>query len=293
VSQTRGGILLVGVGGQGVVLASAIIADAALRSGFDVKQSEVHGMSQRGGVVSSHLRYAASVGSPLVEPGEADAVVAMEWNEALRALPYLRPGAPLIVNLQRIVPPGACRDRRSGGWGYPALAIDALVREVGDVRACDALAIAREVGSPKAVNSVLLGVLATTLPFSEAAWHEALEGNVPRGSLAGNERAFRAGQALRYPQATYAQAARLTIPPDGHADGPVRATAPTLEISESWCKGQACAICVRACPEYCLAIDTRDKVSVSRPDACTGCRLCELLCPDFAIVVHDTLAVPR
>jgi indolepyruvate ferredoxin oxidoreductase, beta subunit len=289
VSRERGGILLVGVGGQGVVLASAIIADAALRSGFDVKQSEVHGMSQRGGVVSSHLRYGASVGSPLVEPGEADAVVAMEWNEALRALPYLRPGAPLIVNLQRIVPPGACRDRLSGRSGYPALALEALVREVGDLRACDAMGIARDLGSPKALNSVLLGILATTLPFSDGAWLQALDANVPRASVVANEQAFRAGQALRYPEATCAQAANASAAASGGAAPTVRDAPASLEIAESWCKGRACAICVRVCPEYCLAIGGRDKATVIRPEACTGCGLCELLCPDFAIVVHDTL----
>ena len=113
-SASRGSVLLVGVGGQGVVLASAIVADAALRSGHDVKQSEVHGMSQRGGMVSSHLRYGPAVASPLIEAGQADVVVAMEWNEGLRALPYLRPGRPLIVNLHRVVPPSACRERLFG-----------------------------------------------------------------------------------------------------------------------------------------------------------------------------------
>jgi indolepyruvate ferredoxin oxidoreductase beta subunit len=289
VSAERGNILLVGVGGQGVVLASAIIADAALRSGFDVKQSEVHGMSQRGGVVSSHLRWGASVGSPLVEAGEADAIVAMEWNEGLRALPFLRPGAPLIVNLHRIVPPGACRDRRTGRWGYPPLAVDALVRAVGDVRACDAMTLAREVGSPKALNSVLLGVLASTLPFPDWAWQQALEASVPRGTFRANDKAFQAGKALRYPDETYVLAAAAAATPNGRSHTDARETPPALEITPRWCKGKACEICVRVCPERCLAIDAGDRVAVTQPEACTGCRLCELLCPDFAIVVHDTL----
>jgi indolepyruvate ferredoxin oxidoreductase beta subunit len=289
VTGERGSILLVGVGGQGVVLASAIAADAALRTGHDVKQSEVHGMSQRGGVVSSHLRYGPGVASPIIEAGRADVVVAMEWNEGLRALPYLGPGAPLIVNLHRIVPPGACRDRREGRWGYPPLAIEALVRQAGDVRACDAMTIAREIGSPKASNSVLLGVLATALPFPDWAWQESLEKNVPRGTFRANEKAFQAGKALRYPDETFAQAVSATTVPDSPAEGLVRPAAPALEVNEGWCKGRACEICVRVCPESCLAIGASDKVAVARPDACTGCRLCELLCPDFAIVVHDTL----
>lgn len=275
-----GSILLTGVGGQGVVLASAIVADVALRSGYDVKQSEVHGMSQRGGVVSSHLRFGARVHSPLIELGQADAVVAMEWNEALRALPSLRKGGPLVVNLQRVVPPGACRDRLSGDSTYPAVALEALITQAGDVRACDAMDIARGTGSPKAVNSVLLGVLAPLLPFTEEFWLAALEAHAPRGTFAANEAAFRAGRALRFPDETCRHGGQTSAAT--HA--PVRS--PRLEIVDAWCKGKACAICVRACPEGILAIDGRDAVHVTRAEACTGCRLCELLCPDFAIMVH-------
>ncbi len=284
--RDQGGVLLVGVGGQGVVLASAIVADAALRAGYDVKQSEVHGMSQRGGVVSSHLRFGVRVHSPLIELGQADAVVALEWNEGLRSLPYLRKGAPLIINLQRVVPPGACRDRLGGTTGYPALAVDALAARVGDVRACDAMAIAREVGSPKALNSVLLGVLAALLPFPDDAWLGSLADHAPRGTAAANRAAFGAGRALRYPDETHSLAAQLAASPNGGAP-PGRTRPARLEIVEAWCKGKACEICVRVCPEACLGIAPPDKVRVTRPDACTGCRLCELLCPDFAIVVHD------
>jgi indolepyruvate ferredoxin oxidoreductase beta subunit len=285
-----GSLLLVGVGGQGVVLASAIIADAALRSGYDVKQSEVHGMSQRGGVVSSHLRFGPEVHSPLVEPGRCDALVALEWNEALRALPYLRPGAPLIVNLQRMVPPGDCRDRKGGQSTYPPMAVDLLAGRVGDLRACDATAIATQVGSPKAANSVLLGVLAPLLPFADEAWRDALEANVPRGTFPANQRAFQAGRALRYPAETRRQAAahaRPTHPGTANGRHAAAVRVPRVEVTEHWCKGRACEICVRVCPEYVLAIDAADRVAVVRPDACTACRLCELLCPDFAIAVHD------
>ncbi len=281
----RGNLLLVGVGGQGVVLASAIIADAALRCGYDVKQSEVHGMSQRGGVVSSHLRYGPAVYSPLIEAGQADVVVALEWNEGVRSLSALRPGAPLIVNLQRVIPPGACRDRRAGQLAYPPLALDTLARQVGDLRACDAAAIARQVGSPKAVNSVLLGVLATLLPFRDWAWQAALESLVPRGTVEANRQAFEAGLALRYPDETSALAASAAITVNGH--GLSRRPAPRLEVVEAWCKGRACEICVRVCPERCLALGPGDTVVVERAEACTGCRLCELLCPDFAIAVDE------
>jgi indolepyruvate ferredoxin oxidoreductase beta subunit len=288
VTADGGSVLLTGVGGQGVVLASAIIAETAVRAGWDVKQSEVHGMSQRGGIVSSHLRYGRAVASPLIEPGRADAVVAMEWNEGLRALAYLRPGAPLILNLRRIVPPGACRDRLGGRLGYPSTAVETLLADVGDVRACDAMAIAEEVGSAKALNSVLLGVLATVLPFPDWAWREALEGHVPPRTVRANEKAFQAGRALPFPETTLAHGARVAPTPNGEG-GHVRTTPPRLEVIPAWCKGRACEICVRACPEECLAIDRGgDRVAVVRPERCTGCLLCELLCPDFAIAVHDT-----
>lgn len=286
-SAECGSVLLVGVGGQGVVLASAIIADAALAAGHDVKQSEVHGMSQRGGVVSSHLRFGPAVFSPLVELGRADAVVALEWNEGLRSLPYLRPGAPLIINLRRVIPPGACRDRLGGQSTYPALALGSLVERVGDVRACDAMAIASEVGSPKALNSVLLGILSTLLPFPDEVWVDSLGRHAPRGTQAANERAFRAGRALRYPDETYARAALAAQSTNGRHAG-ARTTPGRIEIVPEWCKGRACEICVRVCPERCLGINGSDKVMVTRPEACTACRLCELLCPDFAIAVHDS-----
>lgn len=288
-SDERGSVLLVGVGGQGVVLASAVVADAALRAGYDVKQSEVHGMSQRGGVVSSHLRFGPQVFSPLIEVGQADAVVALEWNEALRSLAYLREGAPLIVNLHRVVPPGACRDRLTGAMTYPALALGPLVSRVGDVRACDAIAIARELGSPKAANSVLLGVLSTLLPFGLSAWREALEAHAPRGTSAANARAFEAGRALAYPDQTLALAAGA-VEVEAEETPAAARPRPQLDVTEGWCKGAACAICVRVCPERILAIGAADVVTVLQPEACTGCRLCELLCPDFAIAVRTEAA---
>ncbi len=285
-ARPGGSVLLVGVGGQGVVLASAIVADVALRTGYEVKQSEVHGMSQRGGVVSSHLRFGERVHSPLIETGGADVLVAFEWNEGLRWLPYLRPGAPMVLNLQRLVPPGACRDRKAGRSEYPTLAVEALGQRLSDLRVCDAPAIAAAAGSSKALNSVLLGVLAPLLPFPDRAWREALEANVPQGTYPTNERAFLAGRALRFPEETRHLAAQSAACTNGYV-GPSGVRAPHLEVIEPWCKGSACSICVRACPEDCLAIGRADKVLVVRPDACTSCRLCELLCPDFAIIVHD------
>jgi indolepyruvate ferredoxin oxidoreductase beta subunit len=277
-------VLVVGVGGQGVVLASAVAADAARRAGFDVKQSEVHGMSQRGGVVSSHLRFGRRVHSPLIPIGEADAIVALEWNEALRALPALKPAGTVIINVNEIQPPSAFRDRRSGETAYPPLLPTALRHRVSDVRACDAAAMAEQAGNVKAMNSVLLGVLAAVLPLPPATWDEAIAANVPPKALEANRRAFAAGRALRFPEHTQGFASRGARSQDGGV-----ATAPSigeLEIEAAWCKGEDCSICVRACPEYCLGFASGKAVRVVRADACTACGLCELLCPDFAITVR-------
>jgi indolepyruvate ferredoxin oxidoreductase, beta subunit len=278
-------VVLVGVGGQGVVLAGSILAEVALRSGYDVKQSEVHGMSQRGGVVSSLVRFGPEVRSPLIEAGAADVVVAFEWNEALRALPFLRSGGALIADLGRIVPPGALRDRRSGRALYPPLAPRAIAADV-EVRAVDAVGIAARAGNAKAMSAVMLGVLAPLLPFAPDVWRAAVDMAVPPKTREVNERAFLAGHGLRFPDETVRLA--LRIPTEGTWAAP---PVTRLEIVERWCKGERCSICVRVCPERCLAIGAHDTVSVTAPDACTGCRLCEIFCPDFAIAVKSVAAV--
>lgn len=283
-ASESGSVLFVGVGGQGVVLASAVAADAARRVGCDVKQSEVHGMSQRGGVVSSHLRFGPEVRSPLIARGEADALVALEWNEALRALPMLKRGGVAIVNLWAIRPPSAFRDRRGGTVAYPAPLLGALGAHGQDVRAFDALAVASHAGEPKAMNSALLGVLSTVFPLSAEAWTDALDANVPAKATLANRAAFRAGQAMRFgragKRASTAQASPGVARSGGGAAGDV-------EILAERCKGEECAICVRACPELCLGFDGATAVRVVRADACTACRLCEIFCPDFAILVRD------
>lgn len=268
------GVLVAGVGGQGVILASAIVADAARRSGHDVKQSEVHGMAQRGGVVTSHLRFGPEVRSPLIELGGADVVIACEWNEALRALAYLRPRGTLIASVERIVPPRALADRRTGRVEYPELFehLDAI-----DLRACDANGIAVRAGHPKAGNAVLVGVLAGLVSFADDAWRAALADHVPPRALDANLRAFEAGRALRFSRPSRSPRHGTTH------EVPVAAPAPRIVIEPAWCKGADCSLCVRECPERCLGFADGTAVVATRPEACTGCRLCEIFCPDFAI----------
>ncbi len=274
----KGSVLLTGVGGQGVVLASHIAAAALHRSGSLVKQSEVHGMSQRGGVVSSHLRYGPEVASPLIELGTADAVLAFEWSEAVRALPYLRPGGVLVADAHRILPPGACLDRRSWLAGYPALDPGRLGAGRVDLRLLDATAVAAGLGEPRAANSVLLGVLSTLIGVPLEAWRQSVREGVPARSVEANLKAFAAG---RRPLT-----AKLVGEPAWGAQTPVPAK---IEIRRDWCKG--CDICIRFCPEHCLVLDSERRVAVTDPTACTGCRLCELLCPDFAIAVTRKVAL--
>ncbi|OIQ93461.1 indolepyruvate oxidoreductase subunit beta [mine drainage metagenome] len=155
-------ILVVGIGGQGVMTATEILAEAAISLGHDVKKTEVAGMAQRGGVVSSHLRFGERVLSPQIAPGEADLIVGFESAEALRWIHYLRPGGRVLMNTARLVPPVV-----SGGlYDYPADPV-AEIRALGiEVHAFDAMAIALELGDVRLGNSVMLGAIADHLPFS-------------------------------------------------------------------------------------------------------------------------------
>lgn len=272
----RGSILIVGVGGQGVILASDVLASVCLAQGLDVKKSDVHGMAQRGGIVYSFVRYGPVVHSPMIEEGQADAVVAMEWAEALRWLPYLRPEGTVIVDGAEIVPPVACADRRTWASRYPVRDLRKLAGERRQVFLVDARALAKSSGVAKAANVVLLGTLSRHLPFPLAAWEAAIQRLVPRGSAEANLKAFAAGGEVQ-PQASISEPAMVVRP----ASPPRRFA---VEVIDAWCKG--CDICVRLCPEDCLRLDHRGIVRVVAPEACTGCRLCEFLCPDFAIAVQ-------
>ena len=184
-------ILIVGVGGQGTLLASVLLGNLALDAGYDVKLSEVHGMSQRGGSVVTHVKISDDkVGAPLIEKGEADVILAFEQLEAYRWLPYLRKGGSLFVNTQQILPMPVIL----GQAEYPEEMDRALEERAGNLKAFDALQIAEQCGSSKAVNVVLLGAASRHFPFSDDAWMKVIEDNVKEKFVEMNKFAFRAGQ---------------------------------------------------------------------------------------------------
>lgn len=184
-------IMIVGVGGQGTLLASRILGNAVIRQGYDVKVSEVHGMSQRGGSVVTYVKYGEKVYSPIIDKGEADIILAFEMLEAYRALPWLKKGGKMIVNDQKINPMPVI----TGATQYPEGIREKLDAAV-DLTATDALALAREAGNIKAVNVVLIGVMAknTTIPYEE--WVETIKETVPAKFLEVNLKAFELGYRL-------------------------------------------------------------------------------------------------
>ena len=191
-SVPKGDVFLAGVGGQGTLLASEVLCDAFLLSGFDVKKSEVHGMAQRGGSVTTHLRFGPKVFSPLIEPGKADLLVAFEKIEALRFAHYLRPGGAMVVNAQEIYPPSVA----TGQERYPQDVTERLLAVTDRLHMVDALAVALSMREVRAVNIVLMGASSHFLPLPEAAYEEAMTTRLPPKIVDVNVRAFRAGRGL-------------------------------------------------------------------------------------------------
>ncbi len=184
-------IMIVGVGGQGTLLASRILGNVAIGEGYDVKVSEVHGMSQRGGSVVTYVKYGEKVYSPIIDRGEADIILAFELLEAYRALPYLKKGGKIIVNSQQIDPMPVI----TGAVKYPENIADKLADMV-DTTVVDALSAATEAGNMKAVNVVLIGVLAKSMDIPYEKWIEALNTTVPAKFLDVNLKAFELGYNL-------------------------------------------------------------------------------------------------
>jgi len=277
-------VLIVGVGGQGVIMVSKALASLAQSQGYQVKQSEVHGMAKRGGTVFSHVRFGPQVWSPTIPKGEADILVALEWAEGLRWLPFLKPDTGIFIcDTKRIVPPFACLNRRPGSPLRYSRETPAEVQEhVAEAYAIDATRMAEELGNDRAGNVVLIGALSTALEFSAEEWEKAITQFVPKKTIAVNLEAFRIGRSWIEKARTnpvHMENALVPAAAPAHVPYDVR-----LEITEAWCK--SCEICVKFCPERCLGLNAERVVELTQPDKCTGCRLCELLCPDFVIRVH-------
>ena len=181
-------VMIVGVGGQGTLLASRILGNLVLGEGYDVKVSEVHGMSQRGGSVVTYLKYGNKVHSPIIDKGEADVILAFEELEALRALPFLKKGGKIIVNTQNINPMPVI----TGMAKYPENIIEKL-SAVSNVISVDALSLAIKAGNVKAVNVVLIGLYAKTSGIAYEKWIETIKATVPPKFLDINLKAFDLG----------------------------------------------------------------------------------------------------
>lgn len=182
-------IMIVGVGGQGTLLASRILGAVLLNQNYDVKVSEVHGMSQRGGSVVTYVKYGSEVNSPIVNEGEADIILAFEQLEAARWLPFLKIGGRMIVNTQKIDPMSVI----IGSADYPDGVLEAIASTDTEITSIDALELAVKAGSSKAVNVVLIGVMASHMDLEYDMWIEAIKQTVPQKFLEMNLKAFEYG----------------------------------------------------------------------------------------------------
>ena len=186
-------ILFVGVGGQGTILASKILTEGLLKYGYDVKMSEVHGMAQRGGSVTTQVRYGEKVYSPLIEKGTADVIVAFEKSEAARYIEYLREGGKLVVNDYEIVPVTVL----IGDEKYPQNVSEKLRATGADTLMIKAADIATKLGNIKAQNVVLLGALLKALNLDKINWDEVLETIVPKKAIEINKKALVLGMQAK------------------------------------------------------------------------------------------------
>ena len=236
-------VLVVGVGGQGVIMVSKLLALLAQKQGYEVKQSEVHGMAKRGGAVFSHVRFGRRVWSPTIPKGEVDVLIALEWAEGLRWLPYLKPDTGIFIcDTKRIVPPFACRDRRPGAaMRYARETPAEVIAHVAQAYAIDATRMAEELGNERAANVVLLGALSTALHFPVAEWEQVVAEFVPKKTVAVNIEAFRRGRSwIEQAPDDLPEVERLEAPAAAPADAAYRVR---LDITAAWCK--SCDICVK------------------------------------------------
>lgn len=182
-------ILLVGVGGQGTILASKILTLGLLESGYDVKMSEIHGMSQRGGSVSSQIRYGEKVASPVIERGGADVLISFEKMEALRNLEFLKPDGSVIVNDEEIPSMSVI----TGDEDYPTNVTELISESGVNMKLVQAAKLAEDLGNPKVANVILLGTIIKSMGLESIDWNGILEKNVKAQFVDINKKALEAG----------------------------------------------------------------------------------------------------
>lgn len=185
-------IMIVGVGGQGSLLASKILGNAVMDQGMDVKVSEVHGMSQRGGSVVTYVKYGKDIASPIINKGEADIILSFELLEAARWLPYLKKDGVIVTNSQRINPMPVITGKAS----YPEDLAGEIKNKGVKIIECDSLSLAREAGNEKAANVVLIGLLSKYIGINPDVMLRAVKNSVPAKSYDVNKRAFELGASL-------------------------------------------------------------------------------------------------
>ena len=183
-------VMIVGVGGQGSLLASKLLGHLLLSEGYDVKVSEVHGMSQRGGSVVTYVRFGDKVYSPVIDKGQADYIVSFELLEAARYVEFLKKDGQIVVNTQTIDPMPVI----IGAAEYPENLVEKMEAKGFTVNAMDCLSLANEAGSSKAVNLVLMGKLSTFFDIPEEKWIKAIEECVPAKFVELNKKAFALGR---------------------------------------------------------------------------------------------------
>ncbi len=188
----QGNILFCGVGGQGILLASEVTTYSLLATGMEVRKSEVHGMAQRGGSVTAHVRYGEKVYSPLISLGEADIIVAFEMMEAVRYLPYMHPDSQVIVNTHKIYPPPVA----TGKMDYPENVLDELTSRNIKVKELDAFEVARKVGEVRAVNIAMVGAMSTYMAIDEQIFLDVMNERIPEKFREANINAFLEGRKL-------------------------------------------------------------------------------------------------
>ena len=186
-------VLFVGVGGQGTILASKILTEGLLKSGYDVKMSEVHGMAQRGGSVTTQVRFGEKVYSPLIEKGKVDVIVSFEKSEAARYLPYLKKDGYIVVNDYEIHPLPVLMGKEK----YPEKINERLTEAVDNIVIINAAEIAQKLGNIKAQNVVLLGSLIKVLKLENINWDEVISAIVPAKAIELNKKAFKAGMEVK------------------------------------------------------------------------------------------------